>query len=102
MRANDRFAGHRPPPAFLAPEVIEAILAAMQPADLRHRFATDYFTMHGRNALPTLSDMLSHTSVKATEEYLGHVGTRSGTVNRWFSRGGRRCIPANPLKWRRS
>ncbi len=42
--------------------------------DLRHKFAIDYLRRHGRDRLPTLSQILGHSSVKTTEIYLAYVG----------------------------
>ena len=42
--------------------------------DLRHYHAIEYLKEHGRNALPTLSQNLGHSSIKTTETfYLGYV-----------------------------
>ena len=43
--------------------------------DLRHRFAIDYLREHGRNALPRLSEILGHSSVRTTEIYVAYVGS---------------------------
>ena len=55
--------------------------------DLRHRFAIDYLRRHGRNALPRLSEILGHSSVRTTEIYVAYVGTESAQIRAHESEG---------------
>ena len=53
---------------------------------LRHLFAIRWLRGEGRDRLPTLSEIMGHSSVKQTEQYLAYVspegGTKRGTVER--------------------
>lgn len=64
-------------PTYLA-KIVRAAGQRFRVHDLRHRFAIEYLRAGGD--IYRLSRILGHSSVKTTEVYLGHVGTRTGTA----------------------
>lgn len=64
-------------PTYLA-KLVRAAGQRFRIHDLRHRFAIEYLRAGGD--IYRLSGILGHSSVKTTEIYLGHVGTKTGTA----------------------
>lgn len=64
-------------PTYLA-KLVRAAGQRFRVHDLRHRFAIEYLRAGGD--IYRLSRILGHSSVKTTEIYLGHVGTKTGTA----------------------